>query len=92
MNDSTEADVQALMAEMKVLRADFAKIGEILKDAARHGSAEAADRLREATERGWSEAKIRAKGLIDEIEERPVQSAMVIFGIGVVLGMLVGRR
>ncbi len=92
MNDTTEADIQALMAEMKVLRADFAKIGEILKDAARHGSAEAADRIRETAERGWSEARERAKGLIDEIEERPVQSAMVIFGIGIVLGLLVGRR
>jgi hypothetical protein len=51
MNDSTEADVQALMAEMKVLRADFAKIGEIIKDTARHGSAEA-DRIREAADRG----------------------------------------
>ena len=92
MNDSTEADIQALMAEMKVLRADFTKIGEILKDAARHGGAEAADRIREAADRGWSQAREHAKGLIDEIEERPVQSAMVIFGIGIILGLLVGRR
>ena len=92
MNDTTEADIQALMAEMKVLRADFTKIGEILKDAARHGSAEAADRIRETAERCWSQAREHAKGLIDEIEERPVQSAMVIFGIGIILGLLVGRR
>jgi ElaB/YqjD/DUF883 family membrane-anchored ribosome-binding protein len=92
MSNATDADVQALMAELKVLRADFTKITEILKDTARHGSAEAAERIRETAERSWSEAKTRAKGLIDEIEERPVQSAMVIFGIGIVLGLLVGRR
>ncbi len=92
MSDATDADVQALMAELKVLRADFTKITEILKDTARHGGAEAAERIRETAERGWFEAKTRAKGLIDEIEERPVQSAMVIFGIGIVLGLLVGRR
>jgi ElaB/YqjD/DUF883 family membrane-anchored ribosome-binding protein len=92
MSNATDADVQALMAELKVLRADFTKITEILKDTARHGSTEAAERIRETAERGWSEAKTRAKGLIDEIEERPVQSAMVIFGIGIVLGLLVGRR
>jgi ElaB/YqjD/DUF883 family membrane-anchored ribosome-binding protein len=92
MSQATEADIQALLAELKVLRADFAKITEIIKDTARHGGAEAAERLRESAERGWSEARTRAEGLIEEMEERPVQSALVIFGVGVLLGLLVGRR
>ena len=92
MNNATEADIQALIAELKVLRADFAKITEIVKDTARHGSAEAAERLREHAERGWEEARTRAAGLVEEMEERPVQSALVIFGVGVLLGLLVGRR
>jgi ElaB/YqjD/DUF883 family membrane-anchored ribosome-binding protein len=29
---------------------------------------------------------------MEEMEERPVQSALVIFGVGVLLGLLVGRR
>jgi ElaB/YqjD/DUF883 family membrane-anchored ribosome-binding protein len=92
MSNATEADIQALIAELKVLRADFAKITEIVKDTARHGSEEAAERIRESAERGWDEARTRAAGLMEEMEERPVQSALVIFGVGVLLGLLVGRR
>jgi ElaB/YqjD/DUF883 family membrane-anchored ribosome-binding protein len=92
MSNATDADIQALLAELKVLRADFTKITEIIKDTARHGSEEAAERLREAADRGWSEAKNRAEGLFEEMGERPVQSALVIFGVGVLLGLLVGRR
>ena len=50
------------------------------------------ERLRETAERGWDEARTRAAGLMEEMEERPVQSALVIFGVGVLLGLLVGRR
>ena len=92
MSQATEADIQALLAELKVLRADFNKITDILRDTARHGGAEAAERIRETAERGWSEARTRAEGLMEELEERPVQSALVIFGVGVLLGLLVGRR
>ena len=56
MSNATDADIQALIAELKVLRADFTKITEIVKDAARHGSAEAAERIREHAERGWDQA------------------------------------
>jgi ElaB/YqjD/DUF883 family membrane-anchored ribosome-binding protein len=92
MSQATDADIQALIAELKVLRADFAKITELVKETARHGSEEAAERIRETAERGWSEARTRAEGLMEEMEERPVQSALVIFGVGVLLGLLVGRR
>jgi len=92
MSDGTEANIQALQAELKVLRADFARIAELLKDTARHGSADAADRIRETAERGWSEAQKTAQTLIKEMEERPVGSALTIFGIGVLLGMLLARR
>jgi ElaB/YqjD/DUF883 family membrane-anchored ribosome-binding protein len=92
MSNATDADIQALIAELKVLRADITKIAEIVKDTARHGSEEAAERIRETAERGWDEARTRAAGLMEEMEERPMQSALVIFGVGVLLGLLVGRR
>ena len=92
MTQATDADIQALLAELKVLRADFNKITEIIKDTARHGGEEAAERIRETAERGWSEARTRAEGLMEEMEERPVQSALVVFGVGILLGLLVGRR
>jgi ElaB/YqjD/DUF883 family membrane-anchored ribosome-binding protein len=92
MSQTTEADIQALMNEMKNLRSDFVKIGEILKDAARHGSADAADRVREQAERGWSTARSKAQTLVDEMEERPFGTAMVVFIAGLLLGLIVGRR
>ncbi len=92
MSDGNDANVQALQAELKVLRADFARIAELLKDTARQGSAEAADRIRDSAERGWSEAQRTAQSLMKEMEERPIGSALTIFGIGVLLGLLLGRR
>ena len=53
MSQATDADIQALIAELKILRADFAKITEIVKETARHRSEEAAEQIRETAERGW---------------------------------------
>jgi len=92
MNAGTDADIQALRAELKNLRADFAKITEILKDTARHRGAEAADKIRETAERGWSDAKGTAQTVIEEMEERPLGTAMVVFVAGMLFGLLVGGR
>jgi ElaB/YqjD/DUF883 family membrane-anchored ribosome-binding protein len=92
MSDATEADIEALIAEMKNLRADFSRIGEILKDTARHGSQDAKETVRGTAEKGWSEAKSKAQNLFEEMEHRPMQSALTIFGVGILLGLLVGRR
>ena len=92
MSQTTEADIEALVAEMKTLRSDFSRIGEILKDAARHGSADAADKIREHAERGWTSARTSAQTLIDEMEERPVHTALAVFVVGLLLGLMVGRR
>jgi ElaB/YqjD/DUF883 family membrane-anchored ribosome-binding protein len=92
MSEATEADIEALINEMKNLRADFARIGDILKDTARHGAEDAKETVRETAEHGWYEAKSKAQGLVDEIEQRPVQSALAIFGVGILLGLLFGRR
>lgn len=92
MSQTTEANIEALSAEMKTLRADFARIAELLKDTAKHGSAEAADAIRERAEHHWNEAKDTAQTVFKEMEQRPIQSALAIFGIGILLGLIVGRR
>mgnify|MGYP003353755369 FL=1 len=61
MSQSTETDIEALAAEMKTLRADFARIGDLLKEAAKTRSAEAADAIRERAERHWNDAKDTAQ-------------------------------
>jgi ElaB/YqjD/DUF883 family membrane-anchored ribosome-binding protein len=90
---STEADIQALQAQIKELRADLASLTETLRDLARHGSAEATAKMRESGEKLWSEAKKKASGLAEEIEEKPVTAAVTAFSVGVLLGMIFsGRR
>jgi ElaB/YqjD/DUF883 family membrane-anchored ribosome-binding protein len=92
MSEATDSDVQALRTELRNLRADFSKISEILKDTARHRGAEAADKIRETAERGWSEAKSTAQTVIDEMEDRPLGTAMIVFVAGMLFGLLVGGR
>jgi len=62
------------------------------QEAAKNRSAEAADAIRERAERHWNDAKDTAQTVFKEMEQRPVQSALAIFGIGVLLGLIVGRR
>jgi ElaB/YqjD/DUF883 family membrane-anchored ribosome-binding protein len=92
MSSATEADLQALIAEMKNLRADVERIGGLLKDTARHGTEDVTDAVRERAEAGWDEAKSKARTILEEMEQRPVQSALTIFGIGMLLGLMVARK
>jgi hypothetical protein len=92
MSASTDTDVEALRAELKNLRADFSRITEILKDSAKSRGAEAADRIRQTAERGWTEAKSTAQTVLEEMEERPLGTAMVVFIGGMLFGLLLGGR
>lgn len=89
---STESDIQSLSDELKQLRAEFTKIGQLLESAARHAGDEASQVARDAGERAWSEMKSRADGLAQRIEEKPVSSAAWAFGIGVLVGLICRGR
>ncbi len=88
----TEQDVDALVAEMKQLRADFARVTGILNDMARHGAADARDKVEETAERAWGEAKRKTQDLFEQIEERPIASALVALGLGFVVGIIFTSR
>ena len=88
-----ETDIQSLSEELKQLRAEFAKIAQLLESAALHARDEAADVARDAGERAWGEVKNRADGLARRIEEKPINSTAWAFGIGILLGLMCrGRR
>lgn len=89
---ATESDVQALSGELKHLRAEFARLGQLLESTARNAGNEAAQAARATGERAWNEVKKGADDLASRIESRPVTAAATAFGIGVVLGLLFGRR
>lgn len=92
MSSATDSDLEALQAEIKKLRGDFASLNETVRDLLRHGGADALGKARESGERVWSEARRRVEGVAAEIEEKPVTSAVTAFGIGIVLGMLFSSR
>lgn len=92
MSTATDKDLDALTAEMKQLRSEFSKLGELLRNTARHAGDEATDAARAAGERVWAETKGKAEDLVGRIEEKPVTAAAWAFGIGILLGLLFGRR
>lgn len=89
---ATESDVQALSAELKQLRAEFTKLGQLLESVARNAGNEAAQAARATGEKAWGEVRRGADELASRIESRPVTSAAAAFGIGIFLGLLFGGR
>ncbi len=90
---STEADLNALRAEVAQLRTDFAKISDTLLNLARHGKAEAFEKLKDSTEDLRDHVKKKTESLTREIEERPVAAALTSLTVGLILGALfAGRR
>ena len=92
MNEKIETDVEALAEEVKRLRADFAKIADLLRQTAEHAGEEAASRARVAGEQAWSGAKSTADEMLQRIEAKPVQSTAIAFGVGLIFGLLFGGR
>ena len=93
MNVNIETDVQALSEEVVRLRADLAKLAELLRTTAGHAGEEAANQARAAGERAWTGAKSTADELLQRIESRPVSSTAIAFGVGILFAMIFsGRR
>ncbi len=93
MSNGTEADLKMLRGEMAELREDIAKIGATMQDMVRHGGAEAMQKAQRSAEQAQERVKRTAQSVVDEIEERPVTTALAAFSAGMVLGMLFsGRR
>jgi ElaB/YqjD/DUF883 family membrane-anchored ribosome-binding protein len=89
---ATEAEVQALSDELKQLRAEFVRLGQLIESTARTASTEAAQAARATGERAWGEVRKGADELASRIETRPITSAATAFGIGIFLGLLFGGR
>jgi hypothetical protein len=87
---NSASDVDQLRSELRNLREDFTRIGDILKDSARTRGAEAADRIRETAERRWSDAKTTAQSVLDEMEDRPIGTAIAVFVAGMLFGLILG--
>ena len=93
MADQTTVDIAELQSEIKQLRSDFAKIAGTMRDLASQGVAEAEEKVAASADMLWTEAKRHVHNVGREIEEKPIASAFVAFGTGIILGLfLSGRR
>jgi ElaB/YqjD/DUF883 family membrane-anchored ribosome-binding protein len=92
MADQPSADIAALQAEIKQLRADFAQIAGTIRDLASDSVAAAGQQAQAQTEKVWTEVKRQADCVSREIEEKPIAAALTAFGSGILLGLYLNRH
>jgi ElaB/YqjD/DUF883 family membrane-anchored ribosome-binding protein len=85
-------DVKKLSDDVGELKAGFTRIAETLSDLVRQRGQEAKARLEATAEDTWAEAKEKFEGVKQKIHEDPVTAVVAAFGIGVLIGILFGRR
>jgi ElaB/YqjD/DUF883 family membrane-anchored ribosome-binding protein len=88
----TERNVDSLVNEFRQLKGEFARIAGLLDQTARAAGAEAANRARAAGEQVWARTESSADELADRIKEQPLASAGIAFGVGLLIGLILGRR
>ena len=89
---STEKDIDLLIAELKQLRSEFGKLGEILQDTARSAGEDAMRKASAARDRVMDEARDRADDFAQSVRKEPLLFTAGAFGIGILLGLLFGGR
>ena len=92
MAASTETDLATLQADIAQLRADLAKMTTDIRSMASNRVSEAGGAAQQSAEKIWDEVRRQAQGVTQEIEERPLTSALVSFATGIILGMLLHAR
>lgn len=90
------ASQEALEQEVKDLRQDVAALRKALREEATRrkaapGAAENVERLRTAAADAGTRAQAGFEQLEKQIEDNPVQSALVALFVGFLLGRLLGR-
>jgi ElaB/YqjD/DUF883 family membrane-anchored ribosome-binding protein len=92
MSTATERDFDELMKELAKIREDMTKLSEIVQRTVRSAGDDAVSQARAAGQKAWSHAESHAEDLIQQIEAKPLQSALIAFAIGAFLGFLFGGR
>jgi len=85
-------EVKKLSDDVGELKAGFSRIADTLADLVRLRGQEAAARLEATAEDTWADAKQKLEGVKQKIHEEPVTAVIAAFGIGLLLGLLFGRR
>jgi ElaB/YqjD/DUF883 family membrane-anchored ribosome-binding protein len=90
-----EGEFGAVKDDLAKLRSDIANLSNALKELTSETVHERIDSLRGGIDRLTDDAKLQSRealdGLTDRIEERPLTSILVAFGVGLLLGRLFDR-
>jgi len=89
---TSDSDTEALVGEMRQLRADFSRICDALHAIARQRGGDLLGDARQVGGKIWDEARKQGDGIVREIENKPIAAAFGAFGLGIILGALFGVR
>jgi ElaB/YqjD/DUF883 family membrane-anchored ribosome-binding protein len=92
MTDKPAPDVAALLAEMKHLREDFTRMGEVVEELVRGRAHAAADKVGERAEKAWAGVHRTAESASHTLEQNPMATLGGAFGLGLLFGMLFSGR
>jgi ElaB/YqjD/DUF883 family membrane-anchored ribosome-binding protein len=92
-NGKTEVeDISALREEIERQRRELDSLVDRFKEGAGELGAEAYERMRDTTSKARERTKDTVQVVGHKIEERPFTSLIITFVVGLVLGVLFGRR
>ncbi len=89
---AAEAPNETLRKELDQLRSDIAALTHTLKDIATDQGSAAYGKVRRSAQSAKDEAVHAAGAVGHEISERPFTSVLSAFSVGLLMGMLFGRR
>lgn len=93
MADTTSTkETDALRHDLNALRDDVSHLTETLKGMASSRGSEAYDRLRQTADQTRTRVRDTASAAVHQVEERPLTSVLIAFGVGMLLGILFDRR
>jgi ElaB/YqjD/DUF883 family membrane-anchored ribosome-binding protein len=92
MTDKPDPDIAALLAEIKHLREDFSRMGNVVEDLVRHRGHAAADKMSQHAEKAWDSVHRGAESATHTLEQHPMTTLGSAFGLGLLFGMLFGNR
>jgi ElaB/YqjD/DUF883 family membrane-anchored ribosome-binding protein len=87
-----EARVRKIADEMKTLRDDLARMGSIVEELVRRRANDAVDEVTRRAEKALEDAGRLSDEAAKVIEANPLTTVGGAFGLGVLIGLLFGRR
>jgi ElaB/YqjD/DUF883 family membrane-anchored ribosome-binding protein len=92
MTSATEKDFDSLLKELNKIREDMASLSDVVQKTVRDAGTDAYSEARAQGQKAWNTAEGHAEDILEQIEAKPLQAALIAFAIGAFLGFLFGGR